>query len=661
MHAFFCKMADSYTDVLIVGAGPAGLMASLYLSELGVKHRIIDQLGTRALNGRADGFQVRTVEIWDSFSLAHKLDTHGNRFREWALWTPAGASDAIVRTRREPVFGEDVSRLRPGTFHQGFIEASLIEGARQRSGPAVERGMKPTSISFEPPELHQNDHSAYAVHIAVQHLHLTDLETWSVNAHTKLDASLKEDRGTIDAFGTDPENIRQTVSDASRQGTVETIHAKYVIAADGGRSWIRRQLGFHLEGANLNSVWGVIDIVPITNFPDIRKLCTILSKHGTILVIPRESGLVRLYVQLPDEDPNNLQKNRESDKLIAATQIIKMARQIFEPYEIDYTVCDWWTIYKVGHRVADHFSYKNRVFLVGDAIHTHTPLGGQGMNVSQQDSYNLAWKIAGVLHGQLNPSILSTFESERRPIAKELISIDRDLARILTARAGVEEKDVKRVYDRIRVFGSGTQIQYSPSAIVADVTQTIASRITCGVRLPNAYIYNLANGNRTAAQTLLRSTGAWCLIVLAGKVSSQAQLALVNQLGARLAILSRKFPHVSARSNGMPYMRVLLFAADKSSDFEGEDLHSVFRPFDPARGYDYNTVFSDQPAEGNDLRKIEDSLEAEGAHKLYGVDTEKGGMLLVRPDQVVAWMGGLEDVDGLEAWLDLIMGKDFKV
>ena len=657
----FSKMTDSYTDVLIVGAGPAGLMASLYLSELGVKHRIIDQLGTRALNGRADGLQVRTVEIWDSFGLAHKIDTHGNRIREWALWTPAGASNAIVRTRRETIFGEDVSRLRPGTFHQGFIEASLIEGARQRGGPAVERGMKPASISFEPPELHQIDPSTYAVHVAVQHLHLTDLEMWSVNAHTKLDASLKEGRGTIDAFGTDPEDVRQMVSDASRQGTLETIHAKYVIAADGGRSWIRRQLGFHLEGANLNSVWGVIDIIPITNFPDIRKLCTILSKHGTALVIPRESGLVRLYIQLPDEDPNNLENNRESDKLIAATQIINMTKQIFEPYEIDYTVCDWWTIYKVGHRVADHFSYKNRVFLVGDAVHTHTPMGGQGMNVSQQDSYNLAWKIAGVLHGQLNPSVLSTFESERRPIAKELISIDRDLAQILTTRVRVEEKEVRRVYDRLRIFGSGTQVQYGPSAIVADVTQRIAGSVTCGARLPNAYIYNLASANRTAAQTLLRSTGAWYLIVLAGKVSSQPQLALVNQLGARLAVLSRKLPHASVRSNGMPYMRVLLFAADKASDFEGEDLHPAFRPFDPARGYDYNTIFSDQPGEGNDLRKVEDSLEAEGAHRLYGVNTEKGGMLLVRPDQVVAWTGILEDADGLEARLDLIMGKDIKV
>lgn len=80
-------MTDSYTDVVIIGVGPAGLMASLYLSELGFNHRIIEKLGTRALNERADGFHVRTVEIWASFNIAYLPENHGNHCRESVLWT----------------------------------------------------------------------------------------------------------------------------------------------------------------------------------------------------------------------------------------------------------------------------------------------------------------------------------------------------------------------------------------------------------------------------------------------------------------------------------------------------------------------------------------------------------------------------------------------
>ena len=643
-------MPDNYTDVVVIGAGPAGLMVSLYLSELGVKHRIIDQLGTRALNGRADGFQVRTVEIWDSFDIATRLQSHGSPLGEWALWTPD--ENGIARTNREAVFGEDSSRLSTATFHQGYIEAALIEGVQNRGGPVVERGVKFASVTIDPDS---SSHSAYPIHLSVQHLRETELEKWGVNAHRKLeDGSLKPADADIEAFGTDPENIKWNSHRNTKQGTMETIHAKYVVGADGGHSALRNQLGFKMNGASSDSIWGVMDIVPITNFPDIRRLCTILSKRGTILVIPREKGLIRIYVQLSDEDST---KGLTLDNPNAPIEIFKTAQQIFQPYVIDYKICDWWTVYKVGQRVSDHFSFNNQVFLIGDAVHTHTPKGGQGSNVSQQDAYNLAWKLAGVLHGQIKPSALSTFESERLPIAKDLITLDTDLSRVLSTRSGVEMKDVRDVYARLRFFGSNVAVQYAPSSVVAAQLKDdqVASKVIHGTRLSNAYIYNLSSSNRIASQALLKSTGSWYLFVLAGNLLHQQQLSLVNHAGTQLEALSKKYPHISVRKSQDPFLRVLLFAANRLSDLVAEDLHPVFFPDHPVLGHDYDTIFGDQQAEGADAIKPEHSRALDGVHQVYGVDQEKGGLILVRPDQIVAWTGSLSDVEHLESFFDELL------
>lgn len=80
---------NDHVDVLIIGAGPMGLMSALWLTNFGLKVRIIDERGTRALNGRADGFHVRSLEIWDSFGLGHVFANHGTQFAQWSLWVRA--------------------------------------------------------------------------------------------------------------------------------------------------------------------------------------------------------------------------------------------------------------------------------------------------------------------------------------------------------------------------------------------------------------------------------------------------------------------------------------------------------------------------------------------------------------------------------------------
>ena len=107
------------------------------------------------------------------------------------------------------------------------------------------------------------------------------------------------------------------------------------------------------------------------------------------MVIPRENKLVRLYIQLTTTDKLGGKKVDRSN--INPEVILASAQRILHPYKITYRYCDWWTAYQIGQRVGDNFSLKERIFLAGDAVHTHSPKAGQGMNVSMQDTYNLGW------------------------------------------------------------------------------------------------------------------------------------------------------------------------------------------------------------------------------------------------------------------------------
>ncbi|KJX93772.1 phenol 2-monooxygenase like protein [Zymoseptoria brevis] len=637
--------ADEHTDVIIVGAGPAGLMASLSLSASGIPHQIIDKLGTRALNGRADGFHPRTLEIWNSFDIADKVESVGYRMSEIGFWGPhPDAPDEIVRQRRDVVNGGDIRQQRGITIHQGYIEAALMEGIRAQNGPFVQRGVKPSALSLD--NLSCNDHSSYPITLEVDHLKEENLELWGGFPHSITPAGqIKEEYGWTGAFGRDSEDIVPHVSGV--EGRRRTIRAKYLIGADGGHSWVRRQFPDHflMEGVTSNSVFGVIDIIPVTDFPDIRKICTIMSAHGSVLLIPRENNLVRLYIRLADGQDNA----KQVASLETAGKAFKIAQKIFQPYEIGYNYCDWSTVYTVGQRIANHYSYADRVFLAGDAVHTHTPSGGHGCNVSQQDTYNLGFKLAGVLQGQLAPSVLSTYESERRPIAQELIDLDTTLAKIYTSDSPASFEEVKRIYARVSDHGSGNHICYGSSLLVAapeacEVSRASALRL--GQRMPDAEIINHASGGLSSIHAQLKTNGRWRMLVFAGSLSDEESIKQVNPTGGKIAELLESVSPKSDSASTSKGIQVVLIHAGNPADLEVGALHSVYYPFNKTTGYDYNTVFAATSVAGVNEKNVYDIL---------GIGKDAGAIVIIRPDQVVGWIGGVSHLDRLRTWLHTFM------
>ena len=188
-----------------------------------------------------------------------------------------------------------------------------------------------------------------------------------------------------------------------------------------------------------NQAWGVMDVLAVTDFPDIRLKCAIHSAdEGNILIIPREGGyLVRFYIELDKLDPDMLRPTGAS----RPEQLIAAAQPDPPPALLDVKDIAWWSVYEIGQRLCDKFDDVPeeempdrfpRAFIAGDACHTHSAKAGQGMNVSMEDTLNLGWKLAAVLR-RSPPALLHTYSAERQAIAKQLIDFDREFAKMFSA------------------------------------------------------------------------------------------------------------------------------------------------------------------------------------------------------------------------------------
>lgn len=195
-------------------------------------------------------------------------------------------------------------------------------------------------------------------------------------------------------------------------------------------------------GDQTNFVWGVCDLRPRTNFPDIRMRCAVHSASaGSVMVIPQPKGLVRLYIQLPIEVQPGQYLDRSK---ITPDSILSTARKILHPYTLETDHIEWYTGYHIGQRMTESFGRAGRIFLAGDACHTHSPKAGQGMNTSMQDTWNLCWKLGSVLTGTARRDLLETYATEREVVARTLIEFDTKFSKLFSSKPAAEadlEKD----------------------------------------------------------------------------------------------------------------------------------------------------------------------------------------------------------------------------
>ncbi len=588
------RESEDNVDVLIVGCGPAGLTLAAQLAAFPeVNTRIVDKKSGPLTVGQADGVACRSMEMFEAFGFADKVKKEAYWVNEVVFWRP-GQDAPLIRADRIQDVEDGLSEMPHTILNQARIHDFFLEGmshSARRLTP--DYGMKLLSLRRD------------------------NADEYPVKATFELDGK------------------------AGRK----TISAHYVVGCDGARSKVRECLGYELKGEAARQLWGVMDVLAITDFPDIRLKAAIQSaNHGSLLVIPREGGyMVRLYVEVDELHGTE----RASDRNLTAEDLIAKAQSIFSPFKIDIKEVAWWSAYEIGQRVCDAFDdtatnaghSEPRIFIAGDACHTHSPKAGQGMNVSMADSFNLGWKLASVLNGQADARLLKTYSEERQAKARELIDFDRDMARLFSAKPknAEESERFQQYFKKHGRYTAGVETQYDQSIITAEPEfQTLANGCTIGKRFHSAPVVRLADAKPMQIGHALKADGRWRIIGFASLNDSGLQGQPVDQLCNYLA-----------HDNGSPLVIGTPQAADVDSvidvrmvfqqphrDLAFEKLPELLRPLKGKYGLtDYEKVYcADASSDIFDLRSI---------------DRQKGALIVVRPDQYVAHVLAMNDYTGL--------------
>ncbi|CAE6375702.1 unnamed protein product [Rhizoctonia solani] len=452
---------ETQVDVLVIGAGPAGLMCALALSRAGIHTRVVDKLPERIKHGRADGLHVRTLEILQTYGLAERIIPLGHRLYTSVTYSTDNPSGKLAR-----VGNKASTMVMGGRYPFGImVNQAIVEGVFREAMCDV--GRQHGEMAYEYPS-------------------------------SSSPRQVRVEQG-VSPIWMNYEDDYVNVQLRDSTGNLEVVRAKYVVGCDGAHSWVRSQLGYTMEGDHSNAVWGVIDTVPTTDFPDIRNHAWINAGQRKCQIIPRENGLVRFYVQLLEADTGGERFDRSK---ITARDIEEIAQQIFKPYRLEFPQRpQWWTVYVVGQRLATKYSASRRVFLVGDACHTHSPHAGQGMNAAIGDSHNLAWQLVHALRGWAKPHLL-------------------DMLRLLKAFAGFIARD------------SGTGIRYSATMKQGVAFQSLAPRIIIGQRVPPQVILRMADSRPFEIHDVLPSDSRFKLLIFGGDMSHNRQAII--ELGRSL-------------------------------------------------------------------------------------------------------------------------------
>jgi phenol 2-monooxygenase (NADPH) len=349
---------------------------------------------------------------------------------------------------------------------------------------------------------------------------------------------------------------------------------------------------------------------------------------------------VRLYVDLGDVDPNR----REAVHAITQEQVIETARRVLHPYQLDVKRVVWFAVYQVGQRVADRFddvpadqaaARLPRVFIAGDACHTHSAKAGQGMNVSLQDAFNLGWKLASVLEGRAGPELLRTYSVERLAIAKRLIDFDKEWSKIMASPpkdpmrpelGGVDPQELQAYFVKSGRYTAGVATHYAPSTVLtAEPThQHLARGFTIGMRFHSAPVLRLADAKPVQLGHAARADGAWRIYAFADADGSR-----LGRLAAFLADSPdspiRRFTPIGAEVDIDSVIDLRAVFQQGHLELEVGQLPAILLPRKGCFGLvDYEKVYCP------DLRRGPDIFD------LRGIDRAQGAMVIVRPDQYVA-------------------------
>jgi 2-polyprenyl-6-methoxyphenol hydroxylase-like FAD-dependent oxidoreductase len=360
-------------DVIICGAGAAGLTLAIDLARRGVGFLLIEKAAEPFAGSRGKGIQPRTQEVFEDLGVVDRIVASGGEYPVQRFYTDDGPVDrpAVVMSEPTPDEPYQIPLLVPQFLTERRLRERLAElGQAPRYGHEL--------------------------------------------------VGLDQDAGGVTARIATPEGER-------------TVRTRYLIGCDGGRSFVPKTLGIEFRGRTLDVRAIVADVLVDGVSSD--------AWHRWGQGTPAQVSLCPLYgtdlFQYQGPIPFDVDVDLSAEGLTA------LFHERTGRDDVVIRAVAWASVFTMSARLADAYQ-RGRVFLAGDAAHCHPPTGGQGLNTSIQDAYNLGWKLAAVLDGAPE-SLLSTYEKERRPIAEAVLGLSEKLLEAAKNRDTRRDREVSQL------------------------------------------------------------------------------------------------------------------------------------------------------------------------------------------------------------------------
>lgn len=579
-HSSVVTMEDE-VDVLICGAGPVGLLIAHCLARYGISTSVVEQHDRikQTMYGRAAMFAPRSLEMLDQLDITDALGQIGFAFRGQKYYQDGKMVDQFS-TRMTGVEGTFFDYGL--TCRQRYTETTIREGYTRTSGNEVYYNMTVVDTSIVP----NPDKAAYPVTIKLE---------------------------------------------APNNGKI-TVKSKYLIGADGGSSTIRSLAGIAFPGERNSRYWVRIDGRVRTDMPSARSgLCGLNSPtHGSILWAPLDHGSTRVGFALP---PKVWEQHGRG---ITQETVMAQAVEALHPFSLEFDSVEWWTVYSVGQRLAESYRAKERIFLAGDAAHTHSSGAAQGMNTGLHDAVNLSWKLAGEIKGYFTTDVLASYEKERRPVAQSIIEQDRIISVLVGGEIPealrAEGKDaptlLSEVYMRNVKLNTGLGIEYEVDGIVnVAPCEDLKIGLRAGSRAPDVLVQRPGLRVPVRLLSMIKNEAVrFTIVVFCGDPEHTAARIkkLRDYLDGEGGLTSRYSPALFG---------FLTIIAKANENGAAEEIIGC-------------------PGFGNMLYDADGS-----AHESYGIEKSQGAVVVLRPDGMMGTAVRLEDGKQMGNYFDGLLKK----